>query len=65
MISVNSKNNILIRLTNERIVHIERNHPEINSCSAWILETIENPDFILAGDKIINPVDFINHLDKK
>ena len=50
MISVNSKNNRLIRLTDERIRHITENHPEIKSCISWILETIENPDLILAGD---------------
>ena len=50
MISVNSKNNRLIRLTDERISHININHPEIKNCISWVLETIENPDFILAGD---------------
>ena len=50
MISVNSKNNRLIRLTDERIRHITRNHPEMKSCISWILKTIENPDFIIAGD---------------
>ena len=50
MISVNSKNNRLIRLTDERIRHITENHPEIKSCISWILETIENLDLILAGD---------------
>jgi hypothetical protein len=50
MISVNSKNNRLIRLTDERISHITKNHPEMKSCISWILKTIENPDFIIAGD---------------
>ncbi|TSA32721.1 MAG: hypothetical protein D4R64_15520 [Porphyromonadaceae bacterium] len=50
MISVNSKNNRLIRLTDERIKHISINHPETKDCFSWILETIENPDLILAGD---------------
>ena len=50
MISVNSKNNRLIRLTDERTRHITKNHPEMKSCVSWILETIENPDFIFAGD---------------
>jgi hypothetical protein len=50
MISVNSKNNRLIRLTDERIRHITKNHPEMKSCISWILETIENPDLILTGD---------------
>ena len=50
MISVNSKNNRLIRFTDERIRHITRNHPEMKSCISWILETIESPDFIVMGD---------------
>jgi Txe/YoeB family toxin of Txe-Axe toxin-antitoxin module len=50
MISANSKNNRLIRLTDERMSHIMRNHPETKNCIAWILETIENPNFIIAGD---------------
>ena len=50
MISVNSKNNRLIRLTDERIKHITLNHPETKNCITWILETVENPDLIMAGD---------------
>jgi hypothetical protein len=50
MISVNSKNNRLVRLTDERIRHITENHPEMKSCIPWILDTIEQPDLILAGD---------------
>ena len=50
MISVNSKNNCLIRLPDERIKHIRENHPEMKNCTSWILETVENPDLILAGD---------------
>lgn len=41
---------MLIRLTDERISHIFKNHPETRECITWVLETIENPDFILAGD---------------
>ena len=50
MISANSKNNRLIRLTDERVSHIMINHPETKSCISWILDTIENPNFIIAGD---------------
>jgi hypothetical protein len=50
MISANSKNNRLIRLTDERISHILKNHPEMKNCISWMIETIENPDFISAGD---------------
>ena len=50
MISANSKNNRLIRLTDERMNHIHKNHPEMKSCISWMIDTIENPDFIAAGD---------------
>ncbi len=50
MISVNSKNNRLIRLTDERIKHIFRSHPEITESLPWVIETINNPDQILLGD---------------
>jgi hypothetical protein len=50
MISANSKNNVLIRLTDERLNHIFRNHPETKDCIEWFIKTIENPDFIVSGD---------------
>jgi hypothetical protein len=50
MISAISKNEVLIRLTDERINHIFANHPETNGCIAWFIETIENPDYIFSGD---------------
>ena len=50
MISAISKNNLLIRLTDERISHIFKNHPETKDCVTWITDTVENPDFIIAGD---------------
>ena len=50
MISANSKNNRLIRLSDERINHISTSHPEIKNCISWVIETIETPDIILAGD---------------
>lgn len=37
-------------MTDERIRHIVTNHPETKNCIKWILETIENPDFIINGD---------------
>ena len=49
MISVNSKNSRLIRLPDERINHVTKNHPETKDCISWILEAIENPDCILEG----------------
>lgn len=50
MISANSKNNCLVRITDERIKHIISNHPETKNCITWIHDTIENPDLIIAGD---------------
>lgn len=38
------------RLTDERMDHIMKNHPETKNCVSWILETIENPDSIISGD---------------
>ena len=37
MISANSKNNVLIRLTDERISHIFNNHPETKDCITWFI----------------------------
>lgn len=37
-------------MTDERIRHISINHPETKNCISWIVETIENPDLIIAGD---------------
>jgi hypothetical protein len=50
MITANSKNNSLIRLTDQRISHILKNHPEIKNCIPWLTDTVKNPDFIVAGD---------------
>jgi hypothetical protein len=40
MITAVSKNNILIRLTDERKNHIFINHPETNKCISWIKKVI-------------------------
>ncbi len=45
-----SKNNVPIRLTEERLNHIIRRHPEMLNQIDKILTTIENPDFIQKGD---------------
>ena len=50
MISTVSKNNVLIRLTDERLNHIFNNHPETKDCISWFIETIQDPDYIFAGD---------------
>ena len=45
-----SKNNIPIRLTDERWLHITMGHPEIADFYYEILETIEDADVIYEGD---------------
>lgn len=39
-----------IRLTSERIRHIERRHPEMKGRQESILETVSSPDSVLEGD---------------
>lgn len=47
-----SKNNVPIRLTNERWEHITLNHQEIATGDFnRFMRVISNPDFILKGDK--------------
>ena len=46
-----SKNNVPIRLTNERWLHISIGHPEIVDFYYEILETIENPQVIYEGSE--------------
>ncbi len=45
-----SKNNIPIRLSDERWMHITTGHPEMANYYYEILEAIENPDIIYAGN---------------
>jgi hypothetical protein len=45
-----SKNNIPIRLTSERWLHITMGHPEIADHYHEILETIENPEIVFEGN---------------
>jgi len=45
-----SKNNVPIRLTDERWHHISTGHPEIADYYYEILETIENPQIIFEGN---------------
>jgi len=47
---VSSKNNVPVRLTDERWGHIESNHPEMQVHRAQVLETIGEPDFVQEGD---------------
>lgn len=50
MIIVHSKNNIPVRLTEERWNHIIRRHPEIENMREQFLETIVSPEIVLEGD---------------
>ena len=47
---VTSKNNVPVRLTDERWSHIESNHPEMRLHRVQVLETIGEPDFVQEGD---------------
>lgn len=49
--TVKSKNDISIRLTRERWLHIITSHPELKSGSyELVLNTVKNPKIILRGD---------------
>lgn len=45
-----SKNNHHIRLTDERMNHVIKNHPEMNGEENNIINTIENPDIVFEGN---------------
>ena len=46
---VKSKNNISIRLTKERWFHIIENHDDLAGYYNEVLQTIEEPDYIIRG----------------
>lgn len=46
---VTSKNNVPIRLTNERWAHITESHDYMAGCMDYVLETIDDPDYIVGG----------------
>lgn len=46
-----SVNNVPIRLTYERWYHITENHDDLASYYYDVLETVENPDFIVQGNR--------------
>jgi len=50
MIVVYSRNKIPTRLTDERWEHIVRRHPEMKNQIEKVIETVENPHYILEGD---------------
>ncbi len=39
-----------IRLTEERLSHIERRHPEMKGQEDLVLETVSSPDYVQEGD---------------
>lgn len=49
--TVASKNGIKIRLTAERWFHITESHDYMAGNQDMVLETLENPDYIVKGDK--------------
>lgn len=51
MNTVFSKNNVLIRLPEERWVHIVENHDDLAGRAFEVLETIAGPDIIVKGVK--------------
>lgn len=50
MIVVYSRNQVPIRLTQERWEHILRRHPEMANQRDLVLETLSDPDLIQQGD---------------
>ncbi len=44
-----SRNGVPIRLTEERWFHIVENHDDVAGHYDHVLDTVENPDFILKG----------------
>ena len=44
-----SKNNVFIRLTDERWFHIISEHPELHQSRSTIIKTVGEPERILAG----------------
>ena len=46
-----SRNNIPIRLTDERWLHITEEHCELAGLRLEILETIENPSYVFEGNQ--------------
>jgi hypothetical protein len=46
---VKSINNIPIRLTNERWIHIVENHDDLAGCFDDVLLTVESPDYVIKG----------------
>ena len=47
---VKSVASVPIRLTTERMEHIERRHPEMSDEGERILDTLSSPDYVQEGD---------------
>jgi len=45
-----SVSGVSIRLTFERLAHIQRRHPEFLAEGDWINETVSAPDYVQEGD---------------
>ena len=50
MFLIESRNAVPVRLTEERLNHIIRNHPDMKNQESRMLETVNDPEFILEGD---------------
>ena len=48
--TVNSVNSMFIRLTAERWAHILGEHPELTELKPDVLESVSNPDRVVAGN---------------
>lgn len=59
---VKSVKGVPIRLTAERLEHIERRHPEMSDEEDRILETLASPDYVQEGDS--ETLIAIKHYDK-
>jgi len=46
---VTSINRVPVRLTEERLAHINTNHPELADMTEFIAMTVEKPDAVYAG----------------
>ena len=49
--TINSKNGVPIRLTDERWAHITEEHNELDGLRQEVLETVTNPTAIFAGNR--------------
>jgi len=59
---VQAVSSVSIRLTSERIMHIEFRHPEMKDESERLLETVSAPDLIQEGDN--ETLIAVRHYDK-